>query len=1247
MNAVRQSFRPKHQVLVLKCYPKFQKNVVDVKPNSSELSYLLYYATTRRSKVQKVAEFLEKKAGSDVGKGKIGNVQVTLEILRALIEKSPRDLPLYAPYVLRILGLILQSKDLNMVEDSIPTFETFCAHHDVATLAADQGHIQQYEEIVKMYASFTALSPPFQIKGALSAPVAIRWRSAGMQAIKSITASEAIGADGGKQLNIIMPMILQNLYSDTEDYLEKLQEEAQVKENTENDTALRRRMSMATVQTVDTHADTNPAAVLGTTADADRLAEEEVGLLGLESLKQIFVANNRGQIRMATAAMLRFVSSKASHAMMDTSTGMRRRSAATWAATLMEMVTRWAPVQDRFVILVTAMETLVRSPVAEENLEQQLMLFTLVGNLLSSSINMIGLSVMDVLLGLVQHILLLLQLGGKGSSVFPHPQQTDGIDLFRKTNEVIDIPSVTESLHNVGAADVSSPSATRLELLARLQRCIGDLATHIYYSDQISDMITAILLRLKPSQLSGVNTAAEAIEHPAAAAQAISNSVNLQEDPNTDEFFSFGTARVTALQAIREVLTVANMKGSVAGAAVIGRNRVGVQVWEGTQWLLRDEDRRVRRAYVDALLTWLRLEMSRGDLRVLEDKRQMLKGNTKVDAEPGMADSLARRAVSSASQRNKPIKPTKSTFLQLLHLAIYDNALESPESESDILLLHLLLVNLVERLGVNAVKSGLPMIMRLQEDINIDYIVRTPVAKLNIGSLVHGYFWALSQKFEFDSTMVGYQIHSEISRRKKHGLWLNAIQLPPLSLGNIISPATIPLTEKLPLPLVQAESLKPFDACPAMVRQIALCYASSGVSPPTSPPNSPGRVFSMPLMSPSGPSSSEHELPPRFQEAMLFKWTKESCIATAEKESARTASLHGSRTGTNQSGRNYLGPNGHTIGNDSPPGTYSPTTGPNGNNQITSADVLNSSLRPLQQQQYRRSSVQDTGSPTPLSSSEQNPTLRVDDLKRVLAGGALAEAFSRRSNNSAIRGASPLRVSNTAYQDFAHARTGRTGCNSLSTGSDSIVSAQGFESADEGELSRSPTSSQPPHTSSTLAAHYSEELGKRSFEHSPSPARGENRTGSRPGSRPESQDTSKLRPTTSSSASEDPEANARALKGELVPPISRGSGGDGDDEVPPVPPLPPNVSMHNSLNLAGRKSAGQSLNGIVIRPTTAPDGSERMWEKEVSSSELGDSRSSLKAGRRGQGKALDVRQLLKAIEVGDGGIGKGVGRPPY
>ena len=74
IHTVGQKCRPKHQVLVLKCYPKYQKNVQEVKPNSSELSYLLYYASTRRSKLQKVGAYLEKKTASDVWRKKLGYV---------------------------------------------------------------------------------------------------------------------------------------------------------------------------------------------------------------------------------------------------------------------------------------------------------------------------------------------------------------------------------------------------------------------------------------------------------------------------------------------------------------------------------------------------------------------------------------------------------------------------------------------------------------------------------------------------------------------------------------------------------------------------------------------------------------------------------------------------------------------------------------------------------------------------------------------------------------------------------------------------------------------------------------------------------------------------------------------------------------------------------------------------------------------------------------------------------------------
>lgn len=94
MNSVLQKCRPKHQVLVLKCYPKVQKNVQEVKPNPSELSYLLYYASTQRSKLQKVGLFLEKRTASDVWRLRIGYVEdsqvaATIDTLLIKIKHCP------------------------------------------------------------------------------------------------------------------------------------------------------------------------------------------------------------------------------------------------------------------------------------------------------------------------------------------------------------------------------------------------------------------------------------------------------------------------------------------------------------------------------------------------------------------------------------------------------------------------------------------------------------------------------------------------------------------------------------------------------------------------------------------------------------------------------------------------------------------------------------------------------------------------------------------------------------------------------------------------------------------------------------------------------------------------------------------------------------------------------------------------------------------------------------------------------
>ncbi|GAD94412.1 hypothetical protein NFIA_063230 [Paecilomyces variotii No. 5] len=995
MESVRQKCRPKHQVLILKCYPRYQKGVQEVHPNSSELSYLLYYASTRRSKLQKVGAFLEKRTARDVWRNKIGNVQVTLQILTALIEKTPRDLPLYARAVLTVIETVLRSNDISMVEETVPTFDMFCRHQDIATLSAEQEYATQYHNIVRTYAGFASPDPSVHTKTPLSTPLVIRWRNVGLRAIKSIVGSEALATDGGKQLELVVPVILDNLYSGGEDVLASIQTKADDLEKNEREHT-RRRMSSATVQTVDT-AEGDPVAASGTAADADKAAETEVRILALRCLERIFVSgSNKGQIRIATNLVLRFIMTTNSHRQ-----GSEKEEAAVkdvggnWATSLIELIAKWCPVQDRFIILVSAMEMLVDMPATEDKLGQQLTLASMVDWLLKSPVNMIGLSVIDVLQGLVKSILRLLQEQTPPSSA-AQKAQSEGAETGApaRTNQ--------------------APSPIRDALLTKLQECMGDLVTHIYYGNQVSDMIRAILTRLKPSSTLGMS-AASAVEDPSEAVTAIANATASQEDSTTNAFFSFPTARVTALRAVKKILVVANMRTPAATAGVESRNRVGVEVWEGTEWLLRDPEGVVRSAYADALVTWFQLETTKLDLRIKSEQKRLPRVRSKYD----MSDNGGKRIVSASAYREKVPTSSRTNFLQLLHLAVYENAIDYGTVRADILLLHLLLSKLVENLGINAVKFGLPMILRLQDDVS-SQTLNSSAAKVNVGSLVYGYFWALCEYFNFDSSKIGHDVHREISKRQKLGLWLDEVKIPPLSLDHISHGTANGVGGEYP---DAAGSLTPFTGVEELVRHVENAYNEAILSSHHSPPTTPGPSSAVSPQLANGISTAKRPdqdlLASDVKEEMLSPWSKEACLANIEKESATTLSISGSKTGT-LGGRSHLYTNG--AANISITGTGSPTSV----RGHTSATYSPGGAGGIADQ--RRTSVPE-GLHTPVTGSSRDSTLRVNDLRRVLSV----------TSNGNVRRSSPLR-----------GRLNLSSSSGMSSSSESMVSVA-YSNSDYGE----------------------------------------------------------------------------------------------------------------------------------------------------------------------------------------------------
>lgn len=925
---------------------------------------------------------------------------MTLQILSALIEKLPRELPLYGHSVLNVLETVLNSHDIAMVEETLQTFETFCSHQDLAVLAAEQRYATQYESIVRSYAEF-ASSQSSAISATTSVPIKMRWKNTGLKAIKSMVSSEGLSADGGKQLACIMPVILENIYDGGEELLDSLHRKVQNNEKTTPDQTRRRRASTVSVRTVDT-AEGNIAEASGTTADADKAAELEVRLLAIKCLERIFVvSSNRPQIRTAAGLVLQFIVNRDGTNNSET----MPHDLGKWASSLMDIITKWCPVQDRFIILFTAVEILRGISADEQPISQQIVMASLIDSLLKSPVNMIGLSVIDVLVGFVQHILRLLQAPLQSSQ----STQTD-------------TTAPMDSSTNAATQQDPMLTAEHLKLASLLKQCIADLATHTYYADQISDMVRTLLRRIRPLAPPEVATAtlSKIITEPNASTNNISS---LTGERQAENFFYSAAARVVALEAVKDILVVANQGKTTTGPEIESRNKVGLQVWEGTQWLLRDPDRHVRNAYADAFVSWLQLETTKTDLKVPDSTSRLSRAQSKREN-----DGYRRNASTAAVDKTQT--HASFVFLQLLHLSLYETAVEYADNQEDILLTYIILVQLVDKLGVNAVRFGLPMVLKLQSEN-----FTSATSQVNIGSLVYGYLTALTDKFEFGSSRLGSAISGEISRRQKNGTWLDMVQLPPLPVSQISSSAK----GSLERPDLQ-EPLRAFTAVGDLVKQVEETY-NAHLAAPQSPPGSPGSQSTGHGYLDSTQSSPP--LPIDVKEDMLSTWSKEASIAVLEQEKARASSVTGSRNGNSKQSHGSHPPNGYVNNTSNDRGL---THSPNRNNQTAAGAGPGSSSS---SQRYSNSPAADGASGV----SGRDSTIRVNDLKRMLTV----------TGNSNVRRSSPLRGRLDTTNGSVH-----------TSSSESFVSGAFSVSDSDTEIRPQSGSETPKASAATIPSSYSQ-----------------------------------------------------------------------------------------------------------------------------------------------------------------------------
>lgn len=413
-------FHSKHQKLILQCYPPGKG--VEKKPNSSELSYLLYYASTRRVKLEKVSTFLVKKSISDANKSKTNNLQVTLIIVASLIEKCKENLNVFALEVCTILQLGLKFNDISLAKCVLDTYATLCKHLDGELFVGDKRFVD----------TFTNVSEGIIKGGILNSknnPNANEWKLISLLACQKISSCLGYSNDYCRRfLNLCIPILIECLQDfDGDNAL------FSVTSFNDDNHKLSKVVLARTIQ---------KQKVIDEDLANDVVSSEDLKQSSLSGLQSYFDTTLTNQITDSAQIVIKHTfNSKASD---------------DWCGKFLQLCTSWIPVQLRFIALRTLVSDLSKLSKSEKvKVPLQKHYSRSILCLLSSNVNMIGLSVSD----LIQSILQLKQ------TLYIHQCSTLSNDDLSELSEIY-------------------------------SQCIVNLSTHIYYSDQVADSVHEIFIHI-------------------------------------------------------------------------------------------------------------------------------------------------------------------------------------------------------------------------------------------------------------------------------------------------------------------------------------------------------------------------------------------------------------------------------------------------------------------------------------------------------------------------------------------------------------------------------------------------------------------------------------------------------------------------------------------------------------------------------------------------------------------------------
>ncbi|TPX43809.1 NAD+ kinase [Synchytrium endobioticum] len=189
-------------------------------PQPSNLSKLIFYASSKPQKLAKIGAYLEKRLKLDLRRYRVGYVRVTLQIISALIDQCRQHLNLFSKSVLRIILEILGNPDPDLIVMSTSVFVSFSRYYD-HTASEDVELNDVYSHLVDKFCALATY---------LTADQSIQHKMhlAGLKGLHSMVASDTFlsGSRSAIYANKIIPAAMSNVHDPIESASENETESA-------------------------------------------------------------------------------------------------------------------------------------------------------------------------------------------------------------------------------------------------------------------------------------------------------------------------------------------------------------------------------------------------------------------------------------------------------------------------------------------------------------------------------------------------------------------------------------------------------------------------------------------------------------------------------------------------------------------------------------------------------------------------------------------------------------------------------------------------------------------------------------------------------------------------------------------------------------------------------------------------------------------------------------------------------------